>query len=242
MRWDTPPLNPELKKDTAHVWAVDLDRDTLWDSVLADTLASDERERADRFRSDKDQAHFVAARGSLRVMLSRYLSADPRELAFVYGKLGKPALAEPWDETRLQFNVSHSNGLGLVAVCWQYEIGVDVEHQSRRVGQMDHIAKRFFASGEHKMLRALSEADQSRAFFNCWTRKEAFVKATGLGLAHSLKDFEVSVGDDASLLRAKSVDVAQWTLQHLDVGNGYIGAVAIGGRDVAVNCWMVEPV
>ena len=152
------------------------------------------------------------------------------ELAFCYGEYGKPMLASPWDETELKFNLSHSAGLALIGVSLCRKIGVDVEHCSRAVRRMKRIAKRFFAPREYERLCALPQAEQQRAFFQCWTRKEAYLKAVGTGLARASKNGDVDLEDTP----------ANWTLRHLDPGGGYVGAVAIAGKEIDVRCWMCE--
>ena len=223
-----------LQPHTAHVWAVDLERETFDGHMLAETLSADEWMRADRFLFEKHRAHFVAARGCLRAVLAKYMDCKPGELAFFYGEHGKPTLASPWDKSQLRFNLSHSAGLALIAVSLRRDIGVDVEHISRKVGQMQDIAKRFFAPGEYEQLCALPREEQRRAFFCCWTRKEAYLKAVGTGLVQSLKNFEVSLGHKAQLLWIKKGNVGNWTLRHLEPAEGYIGSVAIAKKDVEV--------
>ena len=223
-----------LRTDTAHVWAVDLERETFDGHMLAETLSADEWMRADRFLFEKHRAHFVAARGCLRAILAKYMDCKPGELAFFYGEHGKPALAPPWDKSQLRFNLSHSAGLALIAISLRCEIGIDVEHISRKISQMKGIAKRSFAPGEYERLCALPREKQRRAFFSCWTRKEAYLKAVGTGLTHSLKNFEVSLGRKAKLLWIKKGNIEDWTLQHLEPAKGYVGAVAIAGKGVEV--------
>ena len=223
-----------LQTGTAHVWAVDLERETFDGHMLAETLSADEWGRADRFVYEKHRAHFVAARGYLRAILAKYMQCKPGELAFFYGEHGKPALASPWDKSQLQFNLSHAAGLALIAISLRCKIGVDVEHLSRKVGHMQDIAKRFFAPGEYEQLCALPREEQRRAFFCCWTRKEAYLKAVGTGLAQSLKNFEVSLGRKAKLLWIKKGNIEDWTLRHLEPAKGYVGSVAIAGKDVEV--------
>ncbi len=228
--WHHPPASPVAKSNAAHVWAVDLKRKTLCDQVLVETLSTAERERAEGVRVARDRARFVAARGSLRVILGKYVGCAPGELAFCYGEYGKPMLASPWDETELKFNLSHSAGLALIGVSLCRKIGVDVEHCSRAVRRMKRIAKRFFAPREYERLCALPQAEQQRAFFQCWTRKEAYLKAVGTGLARASKNGDVDLEDTP----------ANWTLRHLDPGGGYVGAVAIAGKEIDVRCWMCE--
>ena len=172
--------------------------------------------------------------GYLRAILAKYMQCKPGELAFFYGEHGKPALASPWDKSQLRFNLSHAAGLALIAISLRREIGVDVEHLNRKVGQMKDIAKRFFAPGEYEQLCALPREERRRAFFCCWTRKEAYLKALGAGLTHSLKNFEVSLGRKAELLWIREGNTEDWTLQHLEPAKGYVGSVAIAGKDVEV--------
>ena len=223
-----------LRTDTAHVWAVDLERETFDGYTLAEILSADEWERADRFLFEKHRAHFIAARGCLRAILAKYMECEPGELAFFYGEHGKPALASPWDKSPLRFNLSHSEGLALIAISLRCEIGVDIEHLNRKVGQIKDIAKRSFAPGEYEQLCALPEKEQHRAFFYCWTRKEAYLKAVGTGLTYSLKNFEVSLGRKAELLWLKKGNIEDWTLRHLEPARGYVGSVAIARKDVEV--------
>ena len=239
MNWETPPPELDLLPNVAHVWAVNLDRQTLLGYSLSKMLSKEEHERANRFRFDKDRTAFVRARGSLRVILAQYLKCAPAELVFLYGEQGKPHLASQWAESGLRFNLSHSSGMALVAVCSDYNIGVDVEHIDRRMGSMMQVAKRFFASKEYETLDALPTELQHRAFFHCWTRKEAFIKAVGMGLSYPLSDFEVNLDIEARLLHLVEGCASAWTLQHLDPGGGYVGAVAIEGQDVEVKCWQV---
>ncbi len=231
--WQRPPASPVAEARAAHVWAVDLDRETAYG--LTEVLSAQECARADGFRFEKDRAHFVAARGSLRVILAKYARCEPGELAFFWGEQGKPMLSSPWDAVK--FNLSHSAGLALIAVSAGCDIGVDVEHRGRVVGHVTRIAKRFFAPREYEMLCRLPQEEQRRAFLCCWTRKEAYVKALGTSLLQSSKKFEVSLGGEAKLLRARAGDAENWTLRHLDPRGGYVGAVAVAGKDIDVRCW-----
>ena len=164
-------------------------------------LAPDEQARAERFIFHKDRTHFVVARGLLRVLLGRYLQRHPQHLHFCYGPHGKPELAPDMGDDTLCFNVSHAHGLALYAVTRQRDLGVDVEHVRPGFAE-EHIAERFFSPREVAVLRALPVALQSTAFFACWTRKEAFIKARGDGLSLPLDQFDVAFapGEPAALL------------------------------------------
>ena len=179
---------PALNRDgfTSIGWNLNLPNSTL--AELARSLNADEQARAARFIRESDRRHFIAARGQLRAILALYTAQAAVSIRFSYNPQGKPALAmgEP------RFNLSHSAGLGLLAVAAGQEVGVDVEEIARQV-DYTNISKRYFASGEAAALLALPAADQRQAFFNCWTRKEAYIKARGLGMAIPLDSFEVSL-------------------------------------------------
>lgn len=170
--------------------------------------------------------------------MSRYLDLPPSEIRFAYAPRGKPSL-EP-NPTDLRFNLAHSYGLAIFGFAGGAEIGVDVEYEGRGIAG-DDIAQRFFSTEEVAALRALPPADRTAGFFNCWTRKEAFVKATGEGIAYGLDRFAVSLapGEPAKLLstRTDPAEAARWTLCHIDPGPGYVGAIAVEGSIGRLRCW-----
>jgi 4'-phosphopantetheinyl transferase len=223
-----------------HVWRAALDVPELQVRSLWDTLTADERQRAERYLFQKDRTFFVVARGLLRVLLGRYLRQDPPHLRFIYGPHGKPALATDTGGGALRFNVSHSHGLALYAITRGREVGVDVERIRPKVAQ-EKIAERFFSPREVTLLRALPAPLQATAFFACWTRKEAYIKATGEGLTLPLDQFDVSLvpGEPAALLRTAwdPQEAARWALQDLAPAPGYRAAVAVAGHDWCLTCW-----
>lgn len=203
-------------------------------------LAADERQRAERFFFEEDRTHFVVARGLLRVLLGRYLHQDPQDLRFTYGPHGKPALATNMGGIALCFNVSHSHGWALYAITLGREIGVDIERIRPEVVQ-EKIPERFFSPREVTVLRALPLPLQVPAFFACWTRKEAYIKAKGAGLALPLDQFDVSLapGEPAALLHTAwdPQEAARWTLRDLAPASGYRAAVAVVGHNWRLTCW-----
>lgn len=207
---------------------------------LRHTLTADECQRAERYIFEKDRTHFVVARGLLRVLLGRYLRQDPQHLRFTYGPHGKPALATDTGGVALRFNVSHSHGLALYAITCGREVGVDVERIRPAVAQ-EKIAERFFSPREVTVLRALPTLLQAPAFFACWTRKEAYIKAKGDGLSLPLDQFDVSLapGEPAALLHTTRdpQEAACWALQDLAPAPGYRAAVAVAGHDWHLTCW-----
>ena len=208
-----------------HVWRLSLDRPT---ERFVQLLQADEVARANRLYFEKDRKHFVVARGFLRLLLAWYLRTEAKQLQFAYGAWGKPSLAGEFCETQLRFNMSHSHGVALYAVTEGREIGIDVEHV-RADFASDDIARRFFSSHEVGVLCELPEDDRVSAFFRCWTRKEAYIKATGRGMSQPLDGFDVTLvsGDDVALLRTEDGSHERWRLVDIAVGAGYAGALAV---------------
>ncbi len=238
--WDPAPAVPIITSDSVHVWCAALDQPATnvlkWETILAD----DERRRAADFRRERERSRFVVGRALLRIILGRYLDVDPVELQFGYGQRGKPLLADSGTHSALRFNVSHSQGLALYAVTREHELGVDIEY-ARSIAKMEHIARRFFSPHENQALFALPSDQRHEAFFNCWTRKEAYIKAIGLGLAQPLDRFDVSLapGEPASIL---SIDgdqlmAAAWSLYALTPAPGYTGALAVQANGLELRCW-----
>jgi len=238
--WEVPPAAIGLGCDEVHVWRAVLDQLAVCLPGLWRTLAEDERARANRFRFQRDRDHYSAARGSLRAILGRYLGVEPGQLQFCYNPHGKPALARGPGGDGLRFNLSHSHGLALFAFARGHELGIDVERIRPEVAS-EQIAERFFAPGEVAALRALPDHLRTTAFFRCWTRKEAYIKALGKGLAIPLAQFEVSLAPEEppALLRTQPDprEAARWTLQELDPGSGYAAALAVEGHGWRVRCW-----
>jgi 4'-phosphopantetheinyl transferase len=229
-----------LHSDEVHVWraALDVPESQVWS--LWDMLTTDECQRAERYVFQKDRTHFVVARGLLRVLLGRYLRQGPQYLRFIYGPHGKPALATDTGGVALHFNVSHSHGLALYAITRGREVGVDIERIRSEVVQ-EQVAEHFFSPREVTVLRALPSPLQATAFFACWTRKEAYIKAIGDGLALPLDQFDVSLapGEPAALLHTTwdPQEAARWALQDLAPAPGYRAAVAVAGHDWHLTCW-----
>ena len=228
-----------LPDDQVHIWRVPLNQSSERTLLSLEVLSPDERERAARFHFDKDRNQFVQARAALRFILGEYLNGQPQELEFSYGAQGKPALAKVHAESELRFNLSRRDGLALLAVCRGREIGVDVE-LVRTGMSLFEIAEISFSARELTTLRSLPESLQASGFYNCWTRKEAYVKARGEGLSFPLKQFDVSLtpGDPVQLLQVRDNldDVDRWTLQEIPVGENYVAAVIVEGVNLKVTC------
>jgi 4'-phosphopantetheinyl transferase len=226
-----------LAANEVHVWRVSLDQSSERTELSLGVLSTDERRKATRFRFAKDRNQFVQARAALRFILSDYLNLRAQSLEFSYGTHGKPALAN--GEAGLRFNLSRRDGLALIAVTRGREIGVDVELIRADVPCFE-IAGVSFSLAESATLRSLPESLRSAGFYNCWTRKEAYVKARGEGLSFPLQQFDVSLapGAAAKLLRVgdDDNDVDRWTLQEIPVGENYVAALAVEGSNLNVMC------
>ena len=214
-----------------HVWRLCLDTDATALGRLWDTLSADEQARTARFRKPSDRAHFTAARGMLRAILGAHLDQPPDRVQFSAGPYGKPALAR--SSSGLRFNLSHADGLALVAVARGREVGVDIE-RIQPDAPHERLAERFFAREEAAALRSFPVDARAEAFARCWVRKEAYVKARGEGLRLPLDRFTVSLaaGAPAALrgIGSEADEAARWSLMDLPAPAGYAAALAVEGR------------
>lgn len=223
--WSHPPSSLSLFSGEVHVWRHRLEQPPELQESYLRTLAEDERTRASRFHFDTHRRHFVAGRGFLRALLARYLHTTPEEVRFAYGQYGKPLLDGAHRESPLRFNASHSGDWAVYAFVQDHEVGVDVEHIKADF-ETEGIAERFFSALEVQTLHALAEEEKPAAFFRCWTRKEAYIKAIGSGLSHPLDSFDVTLapGEPAALSRAEG-----WSLFDLEFAPDYAAALAVEG-------------
>jgi len=201
-----------------YVWTLDVDAHER--ERIRGHLSQDERGRAARFVTQRDRERFVAARGRLREILAKYAACDPAAVAFNYNPHGKPRLRGGGPN----FNLSHSENLAILAIADSAEIGVDLE--AIRPLRED-IAERFFSPTEVLELRGLPDDDQVKGFYRCWTLKEAFVKAVGMGLTLPLDGFDVSIAGPPRLNRLASEFGAKedWSLVQLEPSPGFVGAI-----------------
>lgn len=231
-------LELRLPADEIHVWSFRLETPAV--ATLAELLASDERARAKRFHFERDYGRFVVAHARLRQILSFYTALNPRELQFHHRPYGKPELTESCGGEWVRFNLSHSHELGLCALTGGQELGVDVEW-IRALEDLDRMARHFFSALEYEQICALEEEHRLEAFYNCWTRKEAYVKACGDGLARPLDRFDVTLapGEPARFLsiEGNAREAERWFLHALAPAPGYVGAVALPGQHWRVKCW-----
>jgi 4'-phosphopantetheinyl transferase len=225
----------------AHVFCASLDVEDSRLTRLAFALSEDERARANRFRFDRDRRRFIASRGLLRELLGSLLCVEASRLAFSYTARGKPSLAVPKSGQSLCFNLAHADSLAVYAVAWEHELGVDVE-RLRRINGAESFVERYFSERELANFLSTPLHQRAEAFFNCWTCKEACLKASGHGIGDSLSRIEISIvpGRPARLLNLVGDSQAphHWLLQSLAPAASYVGALAAPrGCHLRVHCW-----
>lgn len=236
--WQKGPASPVLWPQEVHVWRVRLD--APWSNNFDLALSADDRERAARFRFEGDRHRFSIARASLRQILGRYLKTNASSLQFETGAFGKPGVIDVQNNLDLRFNLSHSHQLALIAVARGREVGVDVEFMRADFAN-DEVAEHFFSPVEVKQLVRMPAELKTRSFFNCWTRKEAYIKARGEGLSHPLDQFDVSFAPNApaALLdnRLDPTEVSRWSLEELFPHPAYAAALTVEGNFSRLLLW-----
>jgi len=235
MIWQNSIVPFSLKTQEVDVWKVSkqIHEDRL--EQYWSVLNTEERERALKFRFEKDRNCAIIARGVLRNLLSNYTGLKPENIHFEFGSNGKPAICQ---HTPIQFNVSHSTDAIVFGFTKSYILGIDVECTEDDL-DVENVAKSFFSETEVHSLLKLDQAYHKQAFYNCWTRKEAFIKAEGSGLSFPLKEFSVSLASsaEAELLETRwnKKEKEKWTLTAFTPAENYIGALAIKGKINNIN-------
>lgn len=242
-RYPHDPVDPDLGPDELHLWCAQLRPSAAIEARLRQSLDDDERARAAQFLLARDRARFVAAHGLLRHVLGRYLRLAPERIRYRYANRGKPSLAPRRGAPPLQFNLSHSDDLALFAVVLRRQVGVDLE-RIRPDRDTAGISARFFSPAEAAAMRALTPAVQIEAFYNGWTRKEAYIKARGDGLSLPLDSFDVTLAPEApaALVRAAGgrQEVRRWNLVGLDAAPGFAAALAVETGVRRIVGWTLE--
>ena len=210
-------------------------------AIKVKTFSSDdERLRAERFHFDRDRRRFIVSHGMLRLIIGDYMDMKPSRLQFYSGHRGKPYLLHSFDNVPLQFNLAHSKEIALYAFTCSREIGIDVEYV-RDMPDAEKIALTTLSPLENKILQSLPEYQRQEAFFNCWVRKEAYIKAIGNGLYHALDRFDVSLapGEPARLVSVEgSAEQAScWSMKSLILEDVYVAALAVKGSDFCLSYW-----
>jgi 4'-phosphopantetheinyl transferase len=233
-----PPAELPWPRDEVHVWRATLAWPAAAVHRLEQCLSADERDKMQRFRFEKDRRRYLIGRGMLRSLLGRYLDVAPRDLCFETTAAGKPHLAS--GQGQLQFNLAHSGEYVLIAITEGRAVGIDIE-EVRDNFDAGEIAAHFFSPGEQSDLETLTGRARIEAFFECWTRKEAYVKARGEGLSLPLDQFDVSLrpGEPARLIatRPDPAEARRWQLSGLEVADGYKAALVVEGQGWTLRFW-----
>lgn len=198
--------------------------------AMFSTLSDEERVRIGRMRTSADRARAIVGRGGLRYLAGRYLGVDPADVRLVRDSHGKPSFGCE-HATRLHFNVSHSGDLALIALAWGRSVGVDVE-QVRPDVDVVHTALPLFSSADRGAIGRLPSERRVMAVYDSWTRREAYLKALGVGLSFRLDTFDVLRHEAGSsiLSSVRFVDfVTNCAVRGVDAGGGYSAAVAVCG-------------
>lgn len=247
---DSFALDKLTLANTVHIYQASLDPPQSQVEQLAAMLSQDELERAIRFRFERHRNQFIIGRGILRTLLAHYLGITPGEVHFRYGLKGKPYLADvkPPDSKGLkkpsgsearqslyiiQFNLAHAQNLAIYALTLAKRVGIDLEYL-RSIPEMEQIAAKFFSTRERETLQNLPPDQKLEAFYNAWTRKEAYLKAIGEGLSHPLDQCEVTLapGEPAQLIHIAGDEslAAHWSLHAFSPSPGYVATLAVEGN------------
>jgi 4'-phosphopantetheinyl transferase len=227
LTWPSPPPRMELAGEEVHVWSAWLGHGQADDSASLEMLSEDERARSAKFRFERDRKAFVARRSLLRAILGHYLKVKPWQITLAYEERGKPRVSAPVSAAPFHFSFSHSRGLGLCAVSRFAPLGVDVE-RIRPMPEMAEIGAAFCAVQENALLNAAPPEKKLEVFFSIWTRKEAYLKATGEGIAGALAQLDCSQAPPG------------WSLHALSPAPGFVGALAFPGSAARPLCWRWE--
>ena len=231
--WVLHPPVPRPQSDEIHLWefAADFSESTF--ATVSSCLSEEEQARAATFHFERDSRRFSSVRGALRSILAGYTGLAPREIEFSYSEHGKPKLLIA--PLNVCFNVSHSGDRAMIAVALARDLGVDIEAHRANV-EIDQLSERFFSAREREVLRSLPPAKRTLAFYRCWTLKEAFLKAQGVGLSRSLGSFDVDLNTGQGLLatRPDPDEAKRWSLIELEAPEGYSAAAAAEGSITSV--------
>ena len=229
-----------LAVSQVELWWFSLSVDDHTLASLSALLSPTEMARANRFRFDHHRRRYQIAHGVLRILLANHLHCSPAAIAFTYSERGKPAIADHCQPQGLQFNLSHSEDLGIVGISCDRLIGVDVEYV-RDMDNLDSLVKRFFCAEEYQYFQQATPQEQQQIFFQLWTAKEAYLKATGAGLAGGLDQVQLSM----SPLKFQSLpgnieNLKDWDLFSCELLSNYQAAITVSpllaNRNILNNC------
>lgn len=228
--WQNPPEKLNLLKNEIHLWQANLDLPSIVIEKLARSLSEDERTRANRFHFAQHRDRFIAGRGILRQLLAKYLQVNSDRIRFEYSSRGKPYLASCLNQNNLQFNVSHSHNLALYGFNYQKIIGVDLEYIKDNINYKQ-LATRFFTTQELELISCTRTEAQKTRFFQLWTAKEAYLKATGDGLAQGLDGIEFTIDQNNKLslvsIKQEPTQISDWLINNFIIQDKFIATIAV---------------
>jgi 4'-phosphopantetheinyl transferase len=233
--WNPSPVDFQLSATEVQVWRIDLIVSMEAIQQLTRLLSADEYARSQRFRFQQHRDRFTVGRGVLRTLLGQYLDTPPDQLQFEYSSYGKPSLLPVRNGKTVQFNVTHSGDVALVAIALDRRVGVDLE-QIRSMPEAKSLAQRFFAASESAHICTLPTLEQQMMFFRYWTCKEAYLKAIGSGIAHGLDQVAIDFSETSAAL-TNTPDSEQWTIWELSPAVGYTAAVVAAQHEGYLTCW-----
>jgi len=244
IEWKNPPGGLQIFPNELHIWKADVPSFSFSLDLFAAWLSVEERQRWQRYLAADVRQRFLTARGLLRGILSIYTSHNPAEIQFAVSPQGKPYLGFP-GQAGLEFSLSHSSAIVLVAVTRGLSVGIDVETMQQEI-DLDLISSKYFSPLENQSIRSLPQALQKQAFFNCWTRKEAYLKGLGVGLTAPLQDFSVSVAphEPVRLINPLPGDCEDgaWQLFAIEPETGYAAAAAVRStQNFGLFYWQASP-
>lgn len=241
--WLTPGVNLFLGEYDIHVWRAYLLLPESQQQRVWQLLTPEEQQRAQSFRFEQHRLRWSTARGVLRHLLSFYTQSEPQTIHLKHNAYGKPALALPQTARPLMFNISHSHDYALYAFAYQRELGVDIEQMRTNI-ELDDLANHCFSALEQATYATLPSEQKVQGFYQCWTRKEAYIKARGMGLSLPLKLFDVTLRPDepAHLIASREDvrEVERWQLYNLQPATGYAGALFVERPEnipCHLSCW-----
>ncbi len=233
----TQLIDTHIQPSEVHIWLAHLALPAERMQRLASLLSAEESAKAARFHFAHDREHFIVSHAILRLLLARYCTLAPENVHFTVNAYGKPALQTSSDQPLLSFNLSHSHGLALYAFTGICELGIDIEYMRTNL-EYTEVATHFFSQREIADLRSLPKEHTASGFFTAWTRKEAYIKARGLGLSLPLDQFDVSLHPEAPAalleIREPGLDAATWSMHEIPVPAGYKAALALPARNITL--------
>ena len=236
--WQATPDTLRLSPEYIDVWICDLRILSKNIEIFYSLLTDDERERANKLKVENKKQEYIITRGSLRQHLGLLINIDPKDLIFEYLKHGKPILAKKSNTTGVTFNVSHSNEFALLAISQQRNIGIDIEKINRDTNHLP-LVKRFFSAAEQSRFQAIQKSKMAKAFCACWTRKEAFIKATGDGVFYGLDNFDVCFDPEIQNPKINLHDPSaeKWFAANLPINDEYMACLVSNQQDINVRYW-----